>query len=74
LLCGKIDNFIRDRITVADRVIVSYGLQKIQDGDVILTYARYNLILYVRVLIHFYITNSKHIVKNKGHQLYRHYY
>ncbi|CAG8560314.1 7387_t:CDS:2, partial [Acaulospora colombiana] len=33
VLCEKIDNFIRDRITVADRVIVEYGLQKIQDGD-----------------------------------------
>ncbi|RIA96473.1 hypothetical protein C1645_674600, partial [Glomus cerebriforme] len=44
LLCEKIDNFIRDRITVADRVIVSYGLQKIQDGDVILTYARSSVV------------------------------
>ncbi|CAJ0888061.1 22342_t:CDS:2 [Entrophospora sp. SA101] len=31
-LCDKIDNFIRDRITVADTMIVEYGLQKIQDG------------------------------------------
>ncbi|CAG8473223.1 3696_t:CDS:2 [Diversispora eburnea] len=44
LLCEKIDNFIRDRITVADRVIVEYGLQKIQDGDVILTYARSSIV------------------------------
>ncbi|KAF0463559.1 putative translation initiation factor eIF-2B subunit delta [Gigaspora margarita] len=44
LLCEKIDNFIRDSITVADRVIVEYGLQKIQDGDVILTYARSSVV------------------------------
>lgn len=40
----KIDNFIRDRITVADQVITSLGLQKIQDGDVILTYARSSVV------------------------------
>ncbi|KAJ1922850.1 hypothetical protein IWQ60_006266 [Tieghemiomyces parasiticus] len=39
LLVEKIDEFIRDRITVADRLIVSYGVPKIQDGDVILTFA-----------------------------------
>ncbi|CAG8563340.1 3995_t:CDS:2, partial [Funneliformis mosseae] len=44
LLCEKIDNFIRDRITFADRVIVDYGLQKIQDDDVILTYARSSVV------------------------------
>ncbi|KAG9300102.1 hypothetical protein G9A89_000842 [Geosiphon pyriformis] len=44
LLCGKIDEFIRDRITVPDRMIVEYGLQKIQDGDVILTYARSSVV------------------------------
>nr|CAG8470418.1 10477_t:CDS:2 [Entrophospora candida]CAG8494463.1 3975_t:CDS:2 [Entrophospora candida] len=43
-LCDKIDNFIRDRITVADTMIVEYGLQKIQDGDVILTYARSSVV------------------------------
>ena len=40
----KIDNFIRDRITMADQVITSLGLQKIQDGDVILTYARSSVV------------------------------
>jgi translation initiation factor eIF-2B subunit delta len=40
----KIDNFIRDRITMADQVIMSLGLQKIQDGDVILTYARSSVV------------------------------
>ncbi|KAF9430053.1 hypothetical protein BGZ94_008487 [Podila epigama] len=44
LFLEKIDNFIRDRITVADQVITSLGLQKIQDGDVILTYARSSVV------------------------------
>ncbi|KAK9765682.1 hypothetical protein K7432_005777 [Basidiobolus ranarum] len=39
LLIERIDQFIRDRITVADKMIVDFGLQKIQNGDVILTYA-----------------------------------
>ncbi|KAK3829229.1 MAG: eukaryotic translation initiation factor 2B delta subunit [Benniella sp.] len=44
LFVEKIDNFIRDRITMADQVIMSLGLQKIQDGDVILTYARSSVV------------------------------
>lgn len=40
LLCQKIDNYIRDRIVFADQVIKETAAQKIQDGDVILTYAR----------------------------------
>lgn len=44
LFMEKIDNFIRDRITMADQVITSLGLQKIQDGDVILTYARSSVV------------------------------
>ncbi|ORX87627.1 IF-2B-domain-containing protein [Basidiobolus meristosporus CBS 931.73] len=39
LLIERIDQFIRDRITVADKMIIDFGLQKIQNGDVILTYA-----------------------------------
>ncbi|KAJ1974367.1 hypothetical protein H4R34_004741, partial [Dimargaris verticillata] len=37
-IIDKIDEFVRDRITMADKVIVQHGLQKIQCGDVILTY------------------------------------
>ncbi|KAG0232905.1 hypothetical protein BGW42_007814 [Actinomortierella wolfii] len=44
LFVEKIDNFIRDRITVADQIIREHGMQKIQDGDVILTYARSSVI------------------------------
>ena len=43
-LCEAIDNFIRERITVADQVIVSTAANKIQDGDVILTFAKSNVV------------------------------
>ena len=34
-----IDNFIREKITVADQVIAGSAAQKVQDGDVIVTFA-----------------------------------
>ena len=40
LLCQKIDNYIRDRIIIADQVIQDTASQKIKDGDTILTFAR----------------------------------
>jgi translation initiation factor eIF-2B subunit delta len=39
-LCHKIDDYIRDRIIIADQVIEDLAVKKIQDGDMILTYAR----------------------------------
>ena len=39
-LINKIDMFIRDRITVADRVIAQTAVTQINDGDIILTFAR----------------------------------
>lgn len=44
LLCESIDNFIRERISVADQVIVSHASEMIHDGDIILTYAHHHLI------------------------------
>ena len=41
LICHKIDNYIRDRIIIADQVIQDTAGQKIKDGDVILTFARW---------------------------------
>lgn len=38
-LCDFIDNFIREKITVADQVIANSAAQKIQNGDVIVTFA-----------------------------------
>ncbi|KAI9837223.1 MAG: hypothetical protein M1819_000297 [Sarea resinae] len=43
-LCDGIDNFIRERITVADQVIATSAGEKIKDGDVVLTYAKSSII------------------------------
>jgi len=43
-LCMKIDNYIRDRIIIADEVIQELAGNKIKDGDVILTYARSSVV------------------------------
>lgn len=40
VLCRKIDEYIRERIVMADEVIQESAGKKIKDGDVILTYAR----------------------------------
>ena len=40
-LCLKIDDYIRDRIIIADQVIEETAVKKIKDGDVILTFARF---------------------------------
>lgn len=42
-ICLWIDNYIRDRIIIADQVIQETAVKKIHNGDVILTYARYVL-------------------------------
>ncbi|KAH9816779.1 hypothetical protein DFH28DRAFT_964447 [Melampsora americana] len=44
LIYDRIDLFIRDRIIVADKVIQSHAIQKIKDGDVIMTYANSSVI------------------------------
>jgi len=43
-LCHKIDNYIRDRIIIADEVIQELAGKKINEGDVILTYARSSVV------------------------------
>ncbi|KAG0150547.1 hypothetical protein CROQUDRAFT_652144 [Cronartium quercuum f. sp. fusiforme G11] len=43
-LYERIDRFVRDRIVVADRVIESYAVQKIKQGDVIMTYANSSVV------------------------------
>ncbi|KWU43553.1 IF-2B-domain-containing protein, partial [Rhodotorula sp. JG-1b] len=44
ILLTKIDSFIRDRILLAGRVIEQHAIEKIKDGDVILTYARSSVV------------------------------
>ncbi|KAK0190755.1 eukaryotic translation initiation factor 2B delta subunit [Armillaria mellea] len=49
-ICQKIDNYIRDRIIIADEVIQDLAGKKIKDGDVILTHARSSLVQ--KILLH----------------------
>lgn len=44
LLCESIDNFRRDRITLADPALAEKTLGLIQDNEVILTYAHHHLV------------------------------
>lgn len=39
-LIGKIDLFIQERIEVADQAIMGFGVARIANGDVVLTYAK----------------------------------
>lgn len=51
-LCDAIDNFIRERITVADQVIVLSAAEKVQDGDVVLTFAKSSIVQQTLVEAH----------------------
>ncbi|KAF5331531.1 hypothetical protein D9611_007663 [Ephemerocybe angulata] len=44
VLCKKIDDYIQDRIIMADEVIQESAGRKIKEGDVILTYARSSVV------------------------------
>jgi translation initiation factor eIF-2B subunit delta len=48
-LCDAVDNFIREKITLADKVIASSAGEKIGNGDVILTYAKSRIVQQVLV-------------------------
>ena len=43
-LFHAIDNFIRERITIADELIAKKGSEKIRDGDIILTYGKSSIV------------------------------
>jgi translation initiation factor eIF-2B subunit delta len=51
-LCEFIDSFIREKITVADQVIAESAAQKIQDGDVIVTFAGSSIVKETLILAH----------------------
>lgn len=52
-LCRDIDAFIRDRITLADKLIAETASEQcIKDGDVILTYAKSSIVLKTILLAH----------------------
>ena len=52
LVCEEIRGFIRGRITLADEVIVSSAVERISDGDLILTYASSHVVEQVLVKAH----------------------
>lgn len=56
-LCGGIDTFIQERISMADLVITEKAAEKIQDSDVILTFGRSSIV--ERALIHARLINGK---------------
>jgi translation initiation factor eIF-2B subunit delta len=43
-LCDSIDNFITERISIADLVMMDKATEHIEDGDVVLTYGRSTLV------------------------------
>ncbi|CAG7957087.1 unnamed protein product [Penicillium nalgiovense] len=51
-LCEYIDSFIREKITVADQVIADSAAQKVQDGDVIVTFAGSSIVKHTLLLAH----------------------
>ncbi|KAJ5121448.1 uncharacterized protein N7515_009409 [Penicillium bovifimosum] len=51
-LCSFIDSFVREKITIADRVIADSAAQKVQDGDVIATYGGSNIVKETLLLAH----------------------
>ncbi|GAD99945.1 translation initiation factor eif-2b delta subunit [Paecilomyces variotii No. 5] len=51
-LCDFIDSFIREKITLADQVIASKSAEKIQDGDVIVTFAGSSIVKQTLITAH----------------------
>jgi translation initiation factor eIF-2B subunit delta len=51
-LCEFIDGYIREKITVADQVIAASAAQKIQNGDVIVTFAGSSIVKQTLLLAH----------------------
>ncbi|KAI1765987.1 nagb/rpia/CoA transferase-like protein [Hypoxylon sp. FL1150] len=43
-LCSSIDTFIQERISMADLVITEKAAERIQDGDVVLTFSRSSIV------------------------------
>lgn len=43
-LCEAIDNYIQEKVTLADQVIARKASEKIKDGDVVLTFAKSNIV------------------------------
>ena len=61
-LCEAIDNFIREKIIIADQLIASTASSKIKDGDTILTYAKSKVVAKTLLQAHTQGTKFKVIV------------
>ena len=56
-LCAAIDNYVRERITIADQVIAASAAERIKDGDVVLAYGKSSVV--EKTLAHAYYQNKK---------------
>ena len=43
-LCDSIDTYVREKVTVADQVIANKANDKIEDGDIIMTFAKSSIV------------------------------
>lgn len=50
VLCERINHFIRDRILLAGQVIEENAITKINNGDVVMTFARLVVVLWLPTL------------------------
>lgn len=73
-LCQSIDLFIRERITLADEVIAREATARIDDGDVILTYAKSSVVEKTLITAHrqgknfeVIIVDSRPMFEGKNH-------
>ncbi|KAJ9115485.1 hypothetical protein QFC22_005243 [Naganishia vaughanmartiniae] len=64
-IINAIDEFVRDRIELADEVICTIAVEKIKPGDTIVTFARSSLV--ERVLIEAWARMQEQDVNNKFH-------
>ncbi|XP_074317232.1 translation initiation factor eIF2B subunit delta-like [Silene latifolia] len=51
-LCSEIDNYITEKIIIANKVIVNHAATKIRDGDVLLTYGCSSVVEMVLIYAH----------------------
>ncbi|KAK4946801.1 hypothetical protein LTR10_014303 [Elasticomyces elasticus] len=73
-LCAEIDRFIRERITLADEVIAREAGSRIDNGDVILTYAKSSVVEKTLIAAHrqgktfkVIIVDSRPMFEGKNH-------
>ncbi|QRV72729.1 translation initiation factor eIF-2B beta subunit [Ceratobasidium sp. AG-Ba] len=68
-LYSKIDQYLQERIIAADVAISTFGLAKIRDGDVVLTYARSSVVEKLLVSAHHAGKRFEAIIVDSGPML-----